>query len=131
MTSKTKRITREQRRDWRNLPYEHWNTTTIHAYFADKNREMFGASEYLPMRNWSFERGVIKRALDEHGAELLHRAFDEIFAQYRPTREFPILTAGFAICYRLNTVLPRIKAEIERGQVEEHVPDLAGIIDYL
>lgn len=106
-----RRITREQRLDWRNLDYSEWNTNTVHAYFADMNRELYGI-EYAPMRNWRFEQGVIKRALDEYGAEVLHRVFDECFRTYRPTREYPILTAGFAICYRLNTLAPRIIAEI-------------------
>ncbi|MGF9711687.1 hypothetical protein [Paenibacillus naphthalenovorans] len=107
------------RRDWRNLPYSDWNTLTVHAYFADMNREMYGAEPYLPMRNWAVERGMIKRALAEHGAELLKRAFDVIFREYRPTREYPILTAGFALSYRVNTVLPRVAAEARRATVED------------
>lgn len=110
--TKRRHITRKQRLDWRNLPYDDWNVLTVHQYFADMNREHFGVETYLPMRNWSFEQGVIKRALAEYGAEVLHRVFDECFRTYRPTREYPILTAGFAICYRLNTLAPRIIAEI-------------------
>lgn len=133
MTTKTKRISREQRRDWKSLDYADWNTLTIHSYFADMNRELFGITEYLPMRNWSFEQGVIKRALDEHGAELLRRAFDEIFRTYRPTREYPLLTAGFAINYRLNTLIPKMRAEMEAERASEFEPeqDAAGILDYL
>lgn len=120
MTTKKQnpRITAAQRKDWRNLPYEHWNTSTVHVYSADMNRELFGV-EYSPMRNWSFEQGVIKRALSEHGAEVLKRAFDECFRTYKPTREYPLLTAGFAISYRINSMIPRIKAEIEREKAEE------------
>jgi len=118
MVTKNKRISREERRNWRELPYEHWNTLTVHAYFTDKNEEMYGAAEYLPMRNWGFEQGAIKRALDQHGAEVLHRAFDEIFRTHRPSQAYPILTAGFAISYRLNTLIPNIKAEMERERSE-------------
>ncbi|GIQ64896.1 hypothetical protein PACILC2_34640 [Paenibacillus cisolokensis] len=100
--------------DWRNLPYEYWNVRTLHAYFADRNRELYGVDPYLPMRNWRFEQGVLKRALTEYGAETLHRAFDVIFREYRPSRDYPYLTAGFAVAYRLNAVLPRILAEKER-----------------
>lgn len=122
-----KKITGEQRKDWRNLPYEDWNVRTVHAYFEDMNRERFGVDEYLPMRNWRFEQGVIKRALDEHGAKVLHRAFDECFRTYRPTREFPLLTAGFAVSYRINGLIPRIKAELAADEREREV--VAGIAD--
>lgn len=108
------------RKDWRNLPYEGWNVHTIHAYFADMNREMFGVETYLPMRNWRFEQGVLKRALTEYGAETLKAAFDECFRTYRPTREFPILTAGFCVAYRLNAIIPRLLAEkAEEAQLAE------------
>ncbi|WP_127506840.1 hypothetical protein [Paenibacillus humicus] len=97
------------RKAWRDLPYEHWNVATIHAYFIDQTHELYGM-DYAPMRNWKFEQALIKRALTDHGAELLHRAFDECFRVYRPTPQFPILTAGFCVAYRLNTVIPALKA---------------------
>ena len=105
------------KKDWRNLPLDQWNTATVLAYFADMNREQFGVDTYLPMRNWAFERGLIKRALDQYDAEILRQAFDECFRTYRPTREFPILTAGFCVAYRINSIIPRLQAE-ERKRVE-------------
>lgn len=103
-------MTKVNTADWRNLAIDKWNVRSFHAYFADMNREYYGV-DYAPMRNWKFEQGVIKRALAEHGAPLLKRCFDVIFREYRPTREFPVLTAGFTIAYRLNAVLPRIKQQ--------------------
>lgn len=99
------------RSDWRYLSYDKWNVRTFHAYFADMNAKLYGADKYLPMRNWGFEQGAIKHALTEHGAELLRLAFDECFHDYRPTRDYPILTAGFALSYRVNGIIPRLKAE--------------------
>lgn len=122
MAAKKPRITAEQRKDWRNLPYADWNVHTVHAYFADMNREHFGVAEYLPMRNWRFEQGRIKQALNDHGAELLHRAFDECFRTYKPTREYPLLTAGFAISYRINGIIPKLQAEIGQAQEDEEAP---------
>jgi hypothetical protein len=109
-------MAKPNRKDWRNLPLDQWNTLTFHAYFADMNRELFGIETYLPMRNWGFEQAQIKRALSLYGAEILRAAFDECFRTYRPTREFPLLTAGFAISYRINSVIPRILAERERKE---------------
>ncbi|MCU6709294.1 hypothetical protein M6D81_11310 [Paenibacillus sp. J5C_2022] len=124
MTSKRKgggRITKTERMNWRTLPAEHWNTLTFTEYFRDKNRELYGV-EYAPLRNWRFEQGVIKRALDEYGPEILRAAFDECFNGYRPTRAYPILTAGFAVAYRINSIVPRLlseKADAERRESEK------------
>lgn len=115
------RITAEQRRDWRTLPTEHWNTLTFTEYFRGMNADLFGVAEYFPMRNWRFEQGVIKRQLDEYGPEILRAAFDECFKGYKPSREYPILTAGFACAYRINTIIPRLLSEMsekERAKAE-------------
>lgn len=110
-----KKDTKVNRKDWRNLPYDDWNTLTVHAYFADMNAERYGV-DYLPMRNWSFEQGIIKRALTQHGAELLHAAFNECFREYQPAPSYPILTAGFAISYRINAVIPKLLADRQRRE---------------
>lgn len=110
--------TKIDRSDWRNLPADQWNVRTFHAYFADMNAELYGASPYLPMRNWAFEQGVLKRAITEHGTELLRQAFDECFRTYTPTHEYPILTAGFCVAYRINAIIPRLRAEKERERMQ-------------
>lgn len=127
--NKKRRISREERLDWRALPVDEWNTLTFHAYFADQNRDLFNVADYVPLRNWRFEQALIKRAIDEHGAAILKRAFDECFRTYRPTREYPLLTAGFAIAYRINTLLPRLKAE-ERAVELIQAETAAGDPDY-
>lgn len=104
------------RKAWRDLPYEQWNTATIHAYFADMNRERYGAGTYLPMRNWGFEQGAIKRALAQYGAEVLREVFDECFRTYTPTPDYPILTAGFALAYRANGIIPKVLANRQRQE---------------
>lgn len=114
------------RKDWRNLPLDQWNVASFHAYFADMNRELYGVEQYVPMRNWSFEQGVLKRAIETHGPALLKAAFDECFRTYRPTREYPILTAGFCVSYRINSIIPRLKAEeIKREEAERKRKEVA------
>lgn len=125
-----KPVSRIDSRDWRNCPIERWNTNTFHAYFADMNREMFGV-EYAPMRNWSFEQGALRNAIKAHGPELLRQAFDECFRTYRPTREYPILTAGFCVNYRINAIIPRLKAEqaeqAEKERIDRLIPEESPI----
>jgi hypothetical protein len=83
------------------------------VYFTERNAELYGV-EYVPMRNWSFEQALIKRNLERYGPEILRQAFEECFRDYKPTREYPLLTAGFAIGYRINTLIPRLVAEKAR-----------------
>jgi hypothetical protein len=109
------RITAEQRRDWRNLPTEHWNTLTFTEFFRGMNGDLYGA-DYVPLRNWRFEQGVIKRQLDEYGPEVLRAAFEECFRTYKPSRDYPILTAGFACAYRINTIIPRLIAQATEAE---------------
>lgn len=109
--AKTKiNVTKVNTSDWRNLPLDRWNVRTFSQMFIDLNREYYGM-DYAPMRNWRFEQGVIKRALEQYGAATLKAAFDECFKGYRPTPQYPILTAGFAVAYRINTIIPRLLAE--------------------
>ncbi|WP_207953000.1 hypothetical protein [Paenibacillus agricola] len=99
------------RKEWRSLPIADWNTLSFTEYFRDMNAERFGVTEYFPLRNWRFEQAQLKRALDAYGPALLHAAFDECFRDYKPTRDYPSLTAGFACSYRLNTIMPRLIAD--------------------
>jgi hypothetical protein len=121
--------------DWRNLPPSQWNTRTVHAYFADRNRELFGVETYIPTRNWAFEQGVIKRNLAQYGADVLREVFDEAFREYRPTREYPQLTAGFVLSYMASRLLPKILADKEtrerRVAAEESGPNAAEVTAWL
>lgn len=119
MTTKTKRITRAERLDWRNLPTEHWNTTTVHAMVIELNAEKFGVETYVPMRNWGFEQGTIKRALETYGAEIVAQCISEAFAEYKPTEQYPQLTAGFIFSYMAARIVPRLLAEEQSRKVAE------------
>jgi len=118
------KITAEQRADWRNLPLEHWNVRTIHRMVEDLNAEKFGVEKYVPLRGWGFEQGAIKRALTEYGAAALRETIERAFAEYRPTAQYPQLTAGFLIAYMLPRIMPQVLAEEKRrNRVEETTTD--------
>lgn len=110
----TNKITAEQRADWRNLPLEHWNVRTVHAMVIELNAERFGVEKYVPLRGYGFEQGVIKRELTEYGAEALRETIERAFAEYRPTAQYPQLTAGFLIAYMLPRIMPQVLAEQKR-----------------
>ncbi|MGF7045751.1 hypothetical protein J2T13_000211 [Paenibacillus sp. DS2015] len=98
-------------KDWRKLPLDNWTTATVLVMFADLNRERFGVTEYLPFRNWNVERGMIKRELDRYGANVMRDVFTEAFETHTPTRDYPILTAGFVISYMQGRIIARKNAE--------------------
>lgn len=105
--------TKIDRKDWRNLPIDKWNTLTVLAMIDEMNRIDFGVEKYVPMRSWSFERGVVKRALDEYGAEVVREVVERAFREYRPSREYPQLTAGFIFVYMASRIVPRVLVDLK------------------
>lgn len=130
-----KKITADERKDWRNLPYADWNTTTIHAMIIDLNSEKFEVSVYIPMRGWTFEQGVIKRNLSQYGAEAVRETIERAFAEYRPSADYPQLTAGFLLTYMAPRIMPRVLAEMEtakrRQAAESEAPSISELVDWL
>ncbi|MCD9024378.1 hypothetical protein [Cohnella silvisoli] len=116
-------------KDWRNLPTAAWNTLTFHSYFAEMNREKFGVEEYVPMRNWGFEQRQIKAAIERYGPVVLREVCEQAFADYRPTRDFPQLSAGFVLSFMASRILPRILAEkAERERIEAEQKGAADVV---
>lgn len=136
MTKKPRKtITADQRKDWRNLTYGDWNVLTVQTMVTDLNAEKYGAEKYVPMRGYGFEQGRIKQALAEYGAEALAATIERAFAEYRPTAEYPQLTAGFLISYMLPRTMPQVLAEREaqkrRQAAESEAPDIDDVIAWL
>ncbi|WP_103110228.1 hypothetical protein [Brevibacillus reuszeri] len=129
-----KKITADERKDWRNLPLEHWNTATVHAMIIDMNAEKFAVEKYVP-RSWTYEQGVIKRALNEYGAEAVRETIERAFAEYRPSADYPQLTAGFLLTYMLPRIMPRVLAEMEAAKrrlaAESEAPSISELVDWL
>jgi hypothetical protein len=100
--------------DWCNRPLERWNTATFRAYLAERHDELYGIP-YIA-RNYAQEAGMMKRMLDEYGAEVLKRFIDDCFAEYKPTRQYPGINFAFMYSYMRARVLPRVLAELKREQ---------------
>lgn len=121
------RLTSSERKDWRNLPLEHWLTPTVHAMIIDLNREQFGVETYIPLRGWAFEQGIIKRALTQYGPEALRETITRAFREYRPTPQYPQLTAGFLIAYILPRLMPQVLAEQARAAKRAEQSDITAV----
>ncbi|QOT13680.1 hypothetical protein JNUCC32_31260 (plasmid) [Paenibacillus sp. JNUCC32] len=133
--SPRKKITADERKDWRNLPLEHWNTLSVQTMVADLNREHYGVEKYVPNRGYGYEQGVIKRVLNEYGAEAVRETIERSFAEYRPSADYPQLTAGFLLTYMLPRIMPRVLAEMEtakrRQAAESEAPSISELVDWL
>ncbi len=120
-------------KDWRNRPIETWNTTTFHAYLADKHVELFGI-DYAPFRGWTAEKGMIGDLIGTRTGkprkasnELVKRFIDVTFEGYRPIPQYPGTNFGWVRTYRKQD-WQRLQAEElaqERRKVSaEEAPDI-------
>ncbi|GAC44468.1 methyltransferase, partial [Paenibacillus popilliae ATCC 14706] len=51
---------------------------------------------------------------------------------YRPSREYPLLSAGFAISYRINGIIPRLRTKMGQAQEDNEAPlDYAELANWL
>ncbi|MEI2280748.1 hypothetical protein [Paenibacillus polysaccharolyticus] len=80
------------------------------------NRDHYGVTVYIPMRGYGFEQGVLKRALTDYGALALRESITRAFREYKPTPQYPQLTAGFLIAYLLPRIMPQVLAEQARAE---------------
>jgi hypothetical protein len=111
------KITADQRKSWRTLPLDDWNTLTVMTQIIDLNRERYGVDPYIPAAGgWRYEQGVIKRALTLYGAEALRETIECAFAEHRVTAQYPQLTAGFLITYMLPRIMAQVLAEVKRKE---------------
>ena len=124
---------------WRERHIEDWNTTTFHAYLADKHKELFGI-DYVPFKGWNAEKGMIgdiigtRTGKPRKGSnEALKRFIDLTFAEYKPTAQYPGTSFGFMWTYRKN-VWQQIQAEElareSREQAVEESPTLEELSEW-
>jgi hypothetical protein len=118
-------------KDWRNLPIEKWNTTTVHAYLIDVNKEKYGAT-YLPFgkgsvsQRWSAEKGQVKHALETYGPEVIREFIDICFRKHRTTKQYPTMSFGYIFTYyrpELQQAEVKVKKRKQREEVIEAVED--------
>ena len=116
-------------KDWRNLPTEKWNTTTVHAFLIDETKRRFDA-EYIPggggpkSKRWSAEKGMIKRELDRRGAEVVRKFIEICWREYYTPNpdKYPFPSFGFCLGYmdRNWTEAEReVKKAEERAEIAE------------
>ena len=118
-------------KDWRNLPIEKWNTSTIHAFLIDETKRRYNA-DYKPggygplSKRWATEKGMIKRELTKKGPEVVRKFIEVCWREYRTSnpRRFPYPTWGFMLGY-----MDRWWTEAEREVEDEEIVERAEQVD--
>jgi hypothetical protein len=95
-------MTKIKAKDWRNLPIDKWNTTTVHAFLIDETDRRYG-KEYVPggkgprSKRWSAEKGMIKHELDKRGPEVVRKFIEICWNEYFTSdpEKYPYPTFGF------------------------------------
>lgn len=105
---------------WRERELVDWNVTTFHAYLMEMCEARYGVPKYIPFRNWSCEKGMLKRFMDEHGNEITKEFIDVCLRNYKEKPDYPTLTFGFAYSYMQNPHLTKIlQKKAQAKQVED------------
>lgn len=115
------------RKDWRNIAIDQWNTSTVHAMIIELNHEMYSIEKYVPLRGYGFEQGVIKRSLEAYGPTAVKTVIERAFNQYSPTSQYPQLTAGFLLTYMLGRLMPQVLAEQARAAKRVEQSDITAV----
>jgi len=110
-------------KDWRNLPIEKWNTTTMRIYLVHLTEERFGVT-YEPTgggsknQRWARENAMIKQAIANYGAAELKRFIEICIEKYTPKPQYPYMTFTFAWSY-MRENMPIAQAEVVKERAKE------------
>jgi hypothetical protein len=119
--------------DWQARDISDWNTTTVHAYLIDINKEKYGAS-YLPFgkgsvkQRWSAEKGQAKHALETYGPEVVREFIDICFGKHRTTDQYPTMTFGYIFTY-YRPELQQAEVKVRKRKQREEIVEAAEETD--
>ena len=105
-------------KDFRNLPLEKWNSTTIREYIKFLNIERFG----IPAVTFNVrqENGMISKFVKEYGIETTKLFVEECVRKYRPNANYPTVNFATMYSYMKAYELPRVmKAQYESNRLEQ------------
>lgn len=120
-------------KDWRNLPIEKWNTTTVHAFLIDETKRRFDA-EYIPggggpkSKRWSAEKGMIKRELDRRGAEVVRKFIEICWREYYTSdpNRYPFPSFGFCLGF-MDRNWTEAEREVAKERERAEIAERSGI----
>lgn len=104
-------------KDFKNLPLEKWNSTTIREYIKFLNKERFGIPSVT--FNVRQENAMISKMIKEYGIEITVKFVKECVKNYRPNQQYPTVSFATMYSYMKAYELPRVmKATHEASKLE-------------
>lgn len=104
----------EVRKNWRACPVSKWNATTVRAYLQCLTQHRF-KMDYIS-DNIRQENAIISQFIKQYGREVLKEFIRDCVKDYKPTKQYPIVTFGFMYTYQRKHILPAI---IKKRQAQE------------
>lgn len=105
-------------KDFKNLPLEKWNGTTVRAYVSHLNEERFGVPAVT--MNVAKENAVIKRMVQEYGIETVKAFCEQCVKSYRPNAQYPTVNFFSMYSFMKGYELPKVmKAKQEKSKLEQ------------
>lgn len=100
--------------DWRNLPLSDWNSRTFQAFLKDRHVEIYEIP--YTVNNYAAQAGMIKRMVEDLGAEVVFRFINACFDEYKPTQRYPGINFPFMYSYMRERVLPSVMSEVKKEE---------------
>ncbi|MEH7464599.1 hypothetical protein V7166_21820 [Bacillus thuringiensis] len=93
-------------KDWRNLPLEKWNGTTVREYINHLNVEKFG----IPATTNSIRRenAMVSAMIKAEGIEAVKEFVEICVESYKGTEQYPTVNFGFMYSFMKAQHLPKI-----------------------
>ncbi|WDS60544.1 hypothetical protein BC6_00029 [Bacillus phage BC-6] len=104
----------EVRKNWRACPVSKWNATTVRSYLQCLTQHRF-KMDYIS-DNIRQENAIISQFIKQYGREVLKEFIRDCVKDYKPTKQYPIVTFGFMYTYQRKHILPAI---IKKRQAQE------------
>lgn len=128
-------------KDWRNLPIEKWNTTTVHAFLIEETKRLFDG-EYVPggkgskSQRWTAEKGMIKRELGAKGTDVVRKFIEICWREYftPDPDKYPYPTFGFMLGYMdryWTQAMTEVAKEEQRKVSEDNADSLEDLADWI
>ncbi|WKV24065.1 hypothetical protein PSYJYH_000030 [Bacillus phage PSYJ-YH] len=104
----------EVRKNWKACPLESWNATTVRSYLQCLTQHRF-KMDYIS-DNIRQENAIISQFIKQYGREVLKEFIRDCVKDYKPTKQYPIVTFGFMYTFQRKHILPAI---IKKRQAQE------------
>lgn len=105
-------------KDFKNLPLEKWNSTTIREYIKFLNTERFGIPSVT--FNVRQENAMISKMIKDYGIEITVEFVKECVRSYKPNAQYPTVSFATMYSYMKAYELPRVmKKRHEASRLEQ------------